>query len=210
MRVEASGADVARDPDGGRRTGAGGAGGVRRLASRHRHGLEPRGDARRRGVVGAAYAVELSADSLAVKSRWGDLKYVGISRSPPPGWSSCCSTPAGAGWSPVAWSALLAIPPAAALAVLAVPATHDLVRFYPATSGAHDLPHVEHGAGVLGDLRLQQPAARGCHGALRGQHGAAGPDLPPDVRGAAVLRPCCPGRPTCCTTSRSAGSRAST
>ncbi len=94
---------------------------------------------------GTAYAVELSADSLAVRSRWGDLKYVGIVTLAP-AWLVFVLQYTGRGRLVTRrLVALLAIPPAAALAVLAVPATHDLVRSYSATPGAHRLPDVESG-----------------------------------------------------------------
>ena len=94
---------------------------------------------------GTAYAVELSADSLAVRSRWGDLKYVGIVTLAP-AWLVFVLQYTGRGQLVTRrLVALLAIPPAAALAVLAVPATHNLVRSYSATPGAHELPDVQSG-----------------------------------------------------------------
>ena len=94
---------------------------------------------------GTAYAVELSADSLAVRSRWGDLKYVGIVTLAP-AWLVFVLQYTGRGQLVTRrLVALLAIPPIAALAVLAVPATHDLVRSYSATPGAHELPDVQSG-----------------------------------------------------------------
>ena len=94
---------------------------------------------------GTAYAVELSADSLAVRSRWGDLKYVGIVTLAP-AWLVFVLQYTGRGQLVTRrLVALLAIPPIAALAVLALPATHDLVRSYSATPGAQDLPNVRSG-----------------------------------------------------------------
>lgn len=94
---------------------------------------------------GTAYAVELSADSLAVRSRWGDLKYVGIVTLAP-AWLVFVLQYTGRGHLVTRrLLVLLAIPPLAALAVLAVPATHHLVRSYSTTPGTHDLPVVESG-----------------------------------------------------------------
>lgn len=94
---------------------------------------------------GTAYAVELSADSWAVRSRWGDLKYVGIVTLAP-AWLVFVLQYTGRGRLVTRrLVALLAIPPVAALAVLAVPATHDLVRSYSATPGANELPDVDSG-----------------------------------------------------------------
>ncbi len=94
---------------------------------------------------GTAYAVELSASSPMVRGRWGDLKYVGIVTLAP-AWLVFVLQYTGRGQLVSRrLVALLAIPPIAALAVLAVPATHHLVRSYSATSGAHDLPDVQSG-----------------------------------------------------------------
>jgi serine phosphatase RsbU (regulator of sigma subunit) len=92
-----------------------------------------------------AYAVELTVDDLTLKSFWGDLKYLGI----------CALAPSllvfvlrytGRGRL-VSRRLLLAltVEPLAFLAVLFVPATHDLVRFYPPDEVTKELPVVGSG-----------------------------------------------------------------
>ncbi|TGN65728.1 PAS domain-containing protein [Nocardioides eburneiflavus] len=94
---------------------------------------------------GLAYAVELSVDDVAVKSRWGDLKYVGI-LALAPAWLVFVLQYTGRG-SRVTRRllAVLAVEPILALTLLAVPATHDLVRFYPPSAATEDLPIVQVG-----------------------------------------------------------------
>jgi PAS domain S-box-containing protein len=94
---------------------------------------------------GLAYAAELSADDLAVKSRWGDLKYVGITTLAP-AWLAFVLQYTGRGRRVTkSLLALLAIGPVLALILLTVPATHDLVRSYPASASAEELPIVDVG-----------------------------------------------------------------
>ncbi|WP_374455350.1 histidine kinase N-terminal 7TM domain-containing protein [Nocardioides sp.] len=94
---------------------------------------------------GTAYAVELSVDEIAVKSTWGDLKYAGVVTLAP-AWLVFVLQYTGRGQLVTGrLVALLTIPPVAALALLAVPATHDLVRYYPATAHAEELPIVATG-----------------------------------------------------------------
>ncbi len=94
---------------------------------------------------GTAYAVELSVDEVALKSRWGDLKYVGIVALAP-AWLVFVLQYTGRGERVTRrLVALLAVPPIVALTVLAVPATHDLVRSYPPTAHTEELPIVESG-----------------------------------------------------------------
>jgi serine phosphatase RsbU (regulator of sigma subunit) len=94
---------------------------------------------------GLAYAVELSVDDIAVKSRWGDLKYVGITALAP-AWLAFVLQYTGRGKRVTRrLLALLAIEPVLVLILLAVPATHDLVRSYPASASTEELPIVEVG-----------------------------------------------------------------
>ena len=94
---------------------------------------------------GTAYAVELSVDDVPLKSRWGDLKYVGIVALAP-AWLVFVLQYTGRGEQVTRrLVGLLAIPPILALTVLAVPATHDLVRSYPATAPTEELPIIETG-----------------------------------------------------------------
>ncbi|MGA8993901.1 MAG: histidine kinase N-terminal 7TM domain-containing protein [Nocardioidaceae bacterium] len=101
---------------------------------------------------GLAYAAELSAVELDVKSRWGDLKYLGICALPP-------------AWFVFVWQytgrtrrvsrrmlALLAVEPVLILGLLTVDATHDLVRFYPAAEAGRPLPVVGTGPLFWGHL----------------------------------------------------------
>lgn len=94
---------------------------------------------------GLAYSVELSVDDVATKSRWGDLKYVGV-LTLAPAWLVFVLQYTGRGRLVTRrLLLLLAIPVVAAMTVLAVPATHDLVRSYPPAASTQDLPIVETG-----------------------------------------------------------------
>lgn len=94
---------------------------------------------------GLAYAVELSVDDIAVKSRWGDLKYVGITALAP-AWLTFVLQYTGRGRHVTRrLLALLTAGPVITLTLLAVPATHDLVRSYPASAATEELPIVEVG-----------------------------------------------------------------
>ncbi|HJU01034.1 MAG TPA: histidine kinase N-terminal 7TM domain-containing protein [Actinomycetes bacterium] len=83
-------------------------------------------------------ALELSADELAGREFWGDLKYVGVSLLPPAYLAfvlQCGGRTRWPGWlGPV-----LALEPAAVLLLLASEATHDLIRWYPAGAAAGDV-----------------------------------------------------------------------
>jgi PAS domain S-box-containing protein len=94
---------------------------------------------------GLAYAVELSVADIATKSHWGDLKYVGITTLVP-AWLVFVLQYTGRGRHVTKrLLALLAIEPVVTLMLLAVPATHDLVRSYPASAASDRLPIVEVG-----------------------------------------------------------------
>ncbi len=94
---------------------------------------------------GTAYAVELSVGEVALKSTWGDLKYVGIVALAP-AWLVFVLQYTGRGDRVTRrLVGLLAVPPIVALTLLAVPATHDLVRSYPPTAHTERLPIVETG-----------------------------------------------------------------
>ncbi|HEV3496619.1 MAG TPA: histidine kinase N-terminal 7TM domain-containing protein [Actinomycetes bacterium] len=85
-------------------------------------------------------ALELSAGDLAGRETWGDLKYVGVVLLPPAYLAFVLQCSGQRRWPRWAGPAL-AVEPLAVLLLLAVPATHDLVRYYPAgatlaTSGA--------------------------------------------------------------------------
>jgi len=81
-----------------------------------------------------AYAAELGATELAVKQRWGDFKYVGICLLPP-AWFAFAALFSGRGhWVSRRNLVLLTVEPVLVLALLANGATHDLVRYYPASA----------------------------------------------------------------------------
>jgi PAS domain S-box-containing protein len=91
---------------------------------------------------GLAYGVELSVSDLAVKLRWGDLKYVGVCTLAP-AWLVFVLQYTGRGrLVSTRLLGLLTVEPLAVLAVLSVPATHDLVRFYPDSARHDELPVV--------------------------------------------------------------------
>src|SRR5688500_6119543 len=79
---------------------------------------------------GTAYAVELSADSWAVRSRWGDLKYVGIVTLAPAWLVFVLQYTGRSRLVTRRLVALLAIPPAAALAVRGGAGPAHRVRSY--------------------------------------------------------------------------------
>ena len=82
----------------------------------------------------AAYAAELGATELAVKQRWGDFKYVGICLLPP-AWFAFAALFSGRGqWVTRRNFVLLAVEPMLVLVLLANGATHDLIRYYPASA----------------------------------------------------------------------------
>lgn len=94
---------------------------------------------------GTAYAVELSVDEVSVKGLWGDLKYAGVVTLAP-AWLVFVLQYTGRGRLVTRrLLSVLAVPPLATLAVLALPATHDLVRSYPETVPADELLVVESG-----------------------------------------------------------------
>lgn len=91
---------------------------------------------------GLAYAFELSASDVASKTRWGDLKYLGVTILAP-AWlvfvlQYTNRRPRVTPW----FLAALAVEPVAVMTVLLVPATHDLVRFYPPDATGQALPVV--------------------------------------------------------------------
>jgi len=92
-----------------------------------------------------AYAVELTVDDLASKSHWGDLKYLGICALAP---SLLVFVLRYTGRGRLVSRRLLValtVEPLAFLAVLFIPATHDLVRFYPPGAAREELPVVGSG-----------------------------------------------------------------
>src|SRR5829696_5441983 len=75
-------------------------------------------------------ALELSAGDLAGRETWGDLKYIGVVLLPPAYLAFVLQCAGQLRWP--RWPGpVLAVEPLAVLLLLAVPATHDLVRYYP-------------------------------------------------------------------------------
>src|SRR5687767_8690752 len=82
---------------------------------------------------GLFYVVELSThpSDLAARMFWGDVKYVGVCVLPP-AWLAFALQYTGRGHLVGRKVlAVLAAEPLVVLTVLAIPATHDLVRFFP-------------------------------------------------------------------------------
>src|SRR3954452_2226363 len=95
---------------------------------------------------GLAYALEITYEGAA-RSRWGDLKYLGIC-AVAPAWAAFVLQYTGHArllTRRVLW--LLAVEPVLLLGLLAVGPTHDLVRFYSDEALHQDLPVV--GTGPL-------------------------------------------------------------
>jgi PAS domain S-box-containing protein len=86
-----------------------------------------------------AYALELAATSQSTKLFWGDAKWLGISLLPA-AWFAFIMQYTGRGsWVNRYTLAALAVPAVAVVVLLAIPATHDLVRYYPpGTAGDPD------------------------------------------------------------------------
>jgi PAS domain S-box-containing protein len=83
-----------------------------------------------------AYALELAATNLPTKLLWGDAKWLGIALLPP-AWYAFVMQYNGRGrWVNRPVMAALAVPPVAVVVLLANPATHDLVRYYPPSAAA--------------------------------------------------------------------------
>jgi PAS domain S-box-containing protein len=93
---------------------------------------------------GVAYALELGVDDIALKSLWGDLKYVGITTLAPAWLTFVLQYVGRERW--VTWRLLcaLAIAPVVTTLLLAVPATDELVRSYPPPVG-DEVPEVQAG-----------------------------------------------------------------
>ena len=91
---------------------------------------------------GLAYAFELSASQIVTKSRWGDLKYLGVTVLAP-AWLVFVLQYTNRGHLVTRWLlGVLAVEPVAVMMLLFIPATHDLVRFYPPNATGQALPVV--------------------------------------------------------------------
>jgi signal transduction histidine kinase len=80
-------------------------------------------------------ALELSADDLAGRQSWGDLKYVGVCLLPPAYLAFVLQCGGRTRW-PRWLGPVLALEPVAILLLLSFGATHDLVRYYPVSAAA--------------------------------------------------------------------------
>jgi PAS domain S-box-containing protein len=84
-----------------------------------------------------AYALELAATELSTKLLWGDAKWLGICLLPPAWFAFIMQYTGRDRWVNRTTMAALAVPPAAVIVLLANPATHDLIRYYPPAAAAH-------------------------------------------------------------------------
>ncbi|MET0832788.1 MAG: histidine kinase N-terminal 7TM domain-containing protein [Actinomycetota bacterium] len=82
------------------------------------------------GWWGLAYAMELAATRLPVRLFWGDTKWLGIALLPPAFYAFVMQYTGRPQWVNRRTMAALAVVPLATVTLLAVPATHDLVRYY--------------------------------------------------------------------------------
>jgi PAS domain S-box-containing protein len=88
------------------------------------------------GWWGLAYALELAATDLDARRFWGDAKWLGIALLPPAFYAFTMQYTGRDRWVNRRAMAALAVPPVAVIALLAVPGTHDLVRYYPPAAAA--------------------------------------------------------------------------
>jgi PAS domain S-box-containing protein len=88
------------------------------------------------GWWGLAYALELAATDLSTKLRWGDAKWLGICLLPPAWFAFIMQYTRRDRWVNRPVMVALAVPPVAVIVLLANPATHDLVRYYPPSAAA--------------------------------------------------------------------------
>ncbi|MDF2739149.1 MAG: hypothetical protein K0S88_515 [Actinomycetia bacterium] len=88
------------------------------------------------GWWGLAYALELGSSTLSARLFWGDAKWLGIALLPPAFYAFIMQYTGHQRWVNRRAMAALAVVPLATIALLAVPATHDLVRYYPPEAAA--------------------------------------------------------------------------
>ena len=88
------------------------------------------------GWWGLAYALELAATNLPTKLLWGDAKWLGVALLPPAWFAFIMQYTRRDRWVNRPVMAALAVPPVAVIVLLANPATHDLVRYYPPEAAA--------------------------------------------------------------------------
>lgn len=78
-----------------------------------------------------------SAASPSTRLLWGDLKYLGICALPPAFFAFAASFSGHRRWLTRRTLTLLVLEPVAIVALLIIPATHDLVRYVPSPTGPH-------------------------------------------------------------------------
>jgi signal transduction histidine kinase len=88
------------------------------------------------GWWGLAYALELGSTSLDARRFWGDAKWLGIALLPVAFYAFVLQYTGRERLVTKQIMAALAVVPVATVALLAVPATHDLVRYYPPEAAA--------------------------------------------------------------------------
>jgi PAS domain S-box-containing protein len=88
------------------------------------------------GWWGLAYALELAPTDLPTKLLWGDAKWLGVALLPPAWFAFTMRYTRRDRWVNRPVMATLAVPPVAVIVLLANPATHDLVRYYPPEAAA--------------------------------------------------------------------------
>jgi signal transduction histidine kinase len=78
-----------------------------------------------------AYALELASTRLPARLFWGDAKWLGIALLPAAFYAFVMQYTGRPQWVNRRTMAALAVAPLATVALLAIPDTHDLVRYYP-------------------------------------------------------------------------------
>jgi serine phosphatase RsbU (regulator of sigma subunit)/PAS domain-containing protein len=91
---------------------------------------------------GVAYGIELGVDDIGLKSRWGDLKYLGVAVLPPAWLTFVLQYTGRDRWVTGRLLCLLAVVPVLTNVLLTLPATHDLVRSYPPSAVFDPSPEV--------------------------------------------------------------------
>ncbi len=91
------------------------------------------------------YALELSSSALVTRGHWGDLKYLGTGLLPPVWLVFVLHYTGRRRLVSRRLLGVLAVEPLAVWLLLAVPATHDLLRFYPPGSELDEIPVVATG-----------------------------------------------------------------
>ncbi len=93
----------------------------------------------------ATYALELSSLRQGGGHAWGDLKYLGICLLPPAWLAFTLQYTGRTHWLTRRLLFLLSVEPLIVLTLLAIPATHDLIRVYSRTTNAERFPIVDFG-----------------------------------------------------------------